>query len=516
MHFPVVEFASDFDDSGLCIDIWHDPPLEKGNNISYVLEYDRKNFEITLSCDTAASYSTPDSIHLVFNKNAPNSVLKISRAYSSIIELTLKSHEKDTKPTSQEYRVNLAQGMKRFSVSSAQFQDLQMELIHSTILDVSVSGCSFEDLLAEVLSKFRMNVVLDQQTSNSRTCWLSGRIIDESVLIVLDGQRGKDGDCVSIDVWSKLKRIDEAILENLAETHIGDVPSDFSGLDIRWAIEVSEREGASLTVAISSNREKIEHSESPIFFAVDYQGHLTESFEAHFLGQREQVSISADLRNILASWHGDLTEPYITVYLSDARWKNLERSHIIVVNWKQALEQQIKFKLSTGSRFRSISEFAKFLNMAGEGESAIRLFSDSFLNLRLNNCDTHRTADHCARAAIITGLVACFDPPRGISGYLEILTGPQSPKSLEEIGSRRTWRDHISQIAQDCSIFAPKATKLGARKNEKKPGRPPTRLIPTAHPLELYEQLLKEPISIVCKYCRFYQDEERVETRLLS
>jgi len=508
LHFPDIEIVSNGDLTGLVIGIRHEPFLDEDNNIAYILEYDRNCFDIALSYETVANYSVPDTIRLVFNSGSPGSLLRISKVRSAILEFTLRRRERIAEPVTKEYRINLTHGMKRFSVNPSQFQDLQTELSHSIVLDASVPGCSFEDLLPEVLNQFRMNVVLDKQTSYSRTCWLSGKILDESVLIVLDGRRGKDGDRISIDVWSNLNRIDEAITEVVAETRVGDVQSNFSWLDVLWVIESNEKDKTSLTIVISSNTEKRKHTKSPVFFTVDYQGLRTKSFEIPFLVEKQQVAISVDLKDILALWHGSLTEPYIAVYLSDARWKSLKRSHSIIFDWKQALEQQIKFKLSTNSRFNSISEFSMFLNIMGEEESAARLFTDFCLNFELNGCETHRTADHCARAAIITGLVVCFDPPRGISGYLDFLTGPQSPRSLQNFGSRRTWRDHISQIAQDCRIFAPKTMEFASRNREKKPGRPPTRLIPTDHPLELFQHLLDNPKDIVCKFCRFYKKKE--------
>jgi hypothetical protein len=74
---------------------------------------------------------------------------------------------------------------------------------------------------------------------------------------------------------------------------------------------------------------------------------------------------------------------------------------------------------------------------------------------------------------------------------------------MREIGNHRTWRSHISQIAQDCNEFSTEAAHLLKPKMERKPGRPPTQLVPVLHPLDLFNQFLENPTSIVCKYCRF-------------
>jgi hypothetical protein len=503
MCFPAIEVLTDSSDSNLAIVIRHDEQFDFDDEIVYTLEYDRKDFDLALSYETAASSAIPDMIRLTFSKNSPQRILSISRAEASIMKATLIRTDGDASRQEHEYGVNLGYGMSRSSVTINEFQGLQTNLSHKTVLDMSISGCQFEDLLAELLSRLRMIVVLDRPTSFSRTCWLSGRILDKPVLIVLDGVKESSGNRVSVDVWSNLDRVDEAILEIIADTKIGDVSTDFSMLNVTWNIDASQDDEALLTVVVSSRPEVKMQAESPIFFTLDYQGLHTESFETPFPRGKQQASIAADLSDIRASWSDKLTEPYLAVHVSDAKWKSIKGAYHVDFTWEQALEQQTKLRLSSGSRFRSLTAFAKYLNMTEDKKAALRLFIDFCLGRELRGCESQRAASHCARAAILTGLVVCFSPPRGISGYLEMLTDSQAPKILEELGTPRTWRDHISQIVQLSSDFVPQTAKLSTPNRNRKPGRPPTQLIPIAHPLELFTQFLNDPESLVCRYCRF-------------
>jgi hypothetical protein len=499
---PEIRVLPDGTDSGLAIEIALDHPLDSADEIAYTPEYDREEFDLVLSQETAAS-SASDIIQLVFSKDSHKKVLLLTSAKAAIMEISLKQHDGDPDSKVLEYGANLAHGMTRSSVTINEFQDLQTKLLHKTVLDMSISGCQFEDLLAEILNRLGLIVVLDRPTSFSRTCWLSGKILDKLVLIVLDGVKESFGDRVSVDVWSNLERIDEAILEIIADTTIGDVSTDFSGLDVAWNMDVSQDGGVLLTVVVSSKPEVEMQPESPIFFTLDYQGLLTESFETPFPRGKQLASVAADLSDIRASWSDKLTEPYLAVHVSDAKWKNVKRAYHVDFTWEQALEQQIRLRLSTGSRFRFLREFAKYLNMRENKESALRLFIEFCMSRELKGCESQRAAAHCDRAAILTGLAICFNPPRGLSGYLEMLTYSEVPKILEELGSQRTWRDHISQIVQLSSDFIPQTAKLVTPKSDRKPGRPPTQLVPIAHPLELFTQFLNNPESLVCRYCRF-------------
>jgi hypothetical protein len=503
MYFPAIEVFTNSSDSCLAIEIRHDEPFNSNEEMAYTLEYDRTDFDLVISYETAASSAIPDKITLIFSEDTPQRSLTISRAEASIMELTLLRADGDAGLQKHQYSVNLAQGMNRSSVAINEFQDLQSKLPHRTVMDMSMSGCQFEDLLSEILNRLRMIVVLDRPTSFSRTCWLSGKILDKPVLIVLDGVKESLGDRVSVDVWSNIERIDEAILELIADTSIGDVSTDFSGLNIAWNIDGSQDNEALLTVVVSSKPKMKILAESPIFFTLDYQGLLTESFETPFPRGKQQASIAADLSDIRAKWDEKLTSAYLAVHLSDAKWKNVKRAYHVDFTWEQALEQQTRLKLSTGNRFRFLSEFSKFLNMIDDKKSALRLFIEFCLRRELRGCESQRAAAHCARASILTGLVVCLNPPRGLSGYLEILTDSEAPKILEELGTQRTWRDHISQIVQLSSDFIPQAAKLTTPNSSKKPGRPPTQLVPIAHPLELFTQFLNDPESLVCRYCRF-------------
>ncbi|MFX1603943.1 MAG: hypothetical protein ACFFCK_10700 [Promethearchaeota archaeon] len=508
LRFPSIQVLPDSSDSRLAVEIRHDEPFDSDDEITYTLEYDRKEFDFAISYETAASIAVPDKISLVFPKGSPDRTFAVSRASASIMDVTLTRDDEDGVLEAHGYSVNLAYGMKRSSATVNQFQELQATTPHLTVLDMSVSGCQFEDLLAEILSRLRMIVVLDRPTSFSRTCWLSGKILDEPVLIVLDGVRGTLGDRVSVDVWSNLERIDEAILEILANTRVGDVRTDFSGLNVAWNIDAGQDGQALLTVVVSSKPEMEARSESPVFFTLDYQGLLTESFETPFPRGQQQASIAADLSDIRASWNDKLTEPYLAVHVSDAKWKSIKRSLQVKFDWEQAVEHQTKIRLSTGNRFRSLEEFSAFLNMGEAKKSALGLFTEFCLSRELRGCESQRAVAHCARAVILTGLVVCFNPPRGLSGYLEMLTDKQAPTILEDLGTPRTWRDHISQIVQLSSDFVPQTAKLATPKSNRKPGRPPTQLIPNTHPLELFTQFLNDPESLVCRYCRFLRADK--------
>lgn len=507
IYFPLIEVSHDSNETRLALQINYEQQLCSDDEIVYTLKYDRKEFDLVPSYETAASFFVPDTIQLVFSKDTLQRIFAISRTKSSIIEIRLTRDDTDSGRQGHEYSINLVHGMKRFSLTTNQFQDLQTKLPHLTPLDMSLSGCQFEDLLAEILNKLRMIVVLDRPTSYSRTCWLSGNILDEPVLIVLDGIRRSPGDRVSVDTWSNLERIDEAILEILAETRIGDVTTGFRGLNVTWNLDVDQDAETLLTVMVSSKPEMEHRVEGPIYFTLDYQGLLTERFETPFPRGQQQASIAADLSGIRASWNGSISEPYFAIHVSDAKWKTLERAYPIIFTWRQAMEHQTKLKLSSGNRFRSLAEFSKFLNMMEDKTSSLRLFAEFCLNRELAGCKSQRAAAHCARAAILTGLVVCFNPPRGLSDYLKMVTDSRAPKMLEEFGTPRTWRDHISQIVQVSSDFVPQTAKLARPNNNKRPGRPPTQLIPTAHPLELFNQFIKDPESLVCRYCRFLRTD---------
>ena len=354
-----------------------------------------------------------------------------------------------------------------------------------------------------------MVVVLDRQTSFSRTCWLSGEILNEPVLIVLDGIKSVSDDYISVDVWSNLDRVDEAIIEAVADTRIGDVQTDFSILKVNWTISTNRDGNELLTIAMSIDSPRSANMKNPVFFTIDYQGLFTEDFEVQFSKQKKYASIVANLSGSTAIWNGKLTEPYLIVHMSDASWKDLQRYHQIVYTWRDALEQQIRLKLLSATRFQSPSELSKSLNMSSDDDSVLHLFAEFCLSRDLKGCETKRVANHCARAVILTGLMVCFNPPRGLSGYLDIVTGAQYYEKLRDIGNHRTWRSHISQIAQDCGEFSTETAHFVNPKMDRKPGRPPTQLVPTLHPLDLFNQFFENPTSIVCRYCRFNDADTR-------
>lgn len=427
----------------------------------------------------------------------------VTEIRSAMPTITLKRVGNSQSETLRQVPVNLAETISGRAIGARDFQTLQTELPHSVLIDMSASGCRFEDILPEVLSKLKMSVVIDRQTSNSRTCWLSGRILKHPVLIVLDVLRERGADWVSVDAWCGLKDIEDALLEVIADTRIGETVRDFSDTEVSWALEHGEDGDASLTVVLSPGYKRGAHAQNHVLFTLDYQGLISESFEAFLSQEQDHLSVAIDLAGMKAEWTGDLDNPYLIVYLTDSAWKNIAKSHVLSIDWEHALVQQIQRKLASGARFSNLEELSEVLNLDSKVDGSLDVFTSFCLKRNLTGCKGNRISGHCSRAAILTGLVICFNPARGLSGYLEMVAGPTSLHFLADYGTPRTWRDHITQIVQMTSDFKPQPVKLEEPSRRKSKGRPPTQLMPTTPPLDLFRLFLETPDRIVCRYCRF-------------
>ncbi|TFF94362.1 hypothetical protein EU546_05000 [Candidatus Thorarchaeota archaeon] len=217
-----------------------------------------------------------------------------------------------------------------------------------------------------------------------------------------------------------------------------------------------------------------------------------------------QVVVAIDVSQHPAIWTNDLDSTYLALRVTDAEWKSEGKSHKIEFTWRESLLSVLRRSLSRGDRFRDFGELARDLNMRGaEATDAARDFFFSFcLDLPLHGCSNQRASDYCRRMVLLAGLVICFNPRRGLTGYLELVTGKGLPVEIQELGSNRTWRAHISEIVGEAEDFVSEAVTLSEKRN-KRPGRPPLHLIPTTAPEVLLERFTHHPEDLVCGYCRF-------------
>jgi hypothetical protein len=403
--------------------------------------------------------------------------------------------------------VRILGSVQSLSLTAKQFQQTQTELTHQNILNHAPIGCAYEDALAELLTSVRLGVVLDKHTSWSRTTWLAGSIDGSPLLIVLDTTINKQTNRASIDIWTNIDGIPETIFSNIQQSKIGEVPDTYSSLDILWHIEESDA-SPSLIVTLSASEKMSYEDSGEIYFTVDYQGALSETFKTTFPLHQEQVSIAIELGSERSIWDGDLDSPYLTLFFSDSEWKSIDRFHKITFTWRDALIRQIERHLETGQRLTNFHEVSKSVNLQNTSDTmnAKNLFFTFCLDSVVEGCKSQRVSDHCRRCVILSGLVICFNPKRGLSGYLEmVLAGPEE---LASIGSERTWRDHLSRIVNSAQDFKPIQVELKGRKKSRGPGRPPTQLVPTIPPLKLFNDFTHNPESIVCKYCRFSNDSK--------
>ncbi|MCK5265115.1 MAG: hypothetical protein KAR03_05855, partial [Candidatus Thorarchaeota archaeon] len=70
-------------------------------------------------------------------------------------------------------------------------------------------------------------------------------------------------------------------------------------------------------------------------------------------------------------------------------------------------------------------------------------------------------------------------------------------------GTERTWRDHLTGLVTSAQDFQPIPVEISGKKKSRGPGRPPTQLLPTIPPVNLFRDYINSPEKIVCRYCKF-------------
>ena len=394
--------------------------------------------------------------------------------------------------------------LEQVQITPSAFQELQSSLSHHLIADVVPSGCSYHDVLAEALVKLNVSVVLDKHTSCSRTTWLAGKYNDRNTLVVIDAFEKAFRNYVSIDVWTDDANLAELISLRLAESRIGDVSIEPDDLDTSWIFEYTQS-SVNLVITLKSTNGVYDF---PLTLEIDYQGLVTEKF-ATSIDKDKQVSVSLEVTEYFSIWGRNLGDPFITIVVSDSStWKLDSSAKRIIINWKDALLKVLRSKIDTDLRFSSLEEIAKELHFSGENRAVdVRdLYVSYCLNQSLKECTADRTSDHCKRAAILTGLVIAFNPDRGLTGYLEMLRCDSGSSDLIELGSERTWRNHLTEIVHATNDFIPHPIAIAADKKSQKPGRPPLQLIPSTPLSNLLKTFIEKPELLVCKYCKFSTD----------
>lgn len=401
----------------------------------------------------------------------------------------------------------ILESVQSLPITTREFQETQTKLRHHNVLNYVPIGCAYEDGLAELLTDVRLGVVLDKHTSWSRTTWLSGALKDAPLLIVLDTVNSDGVNRASMDIWTDIEGIPDELYRNLQLSRMGSVPDVFSSLEISWNIDNSGGKPR-LIVTLSGTEKLISIGSGEIFFMVDYQGSLSETFKSTFPLKQEQVSISIELGNVKSVLSGSLGEPFLTIFLTDSEWKSSDRYLEIRYSWRDALVRQIERYLETGKRLTSFQEVSASLNLEDtqDAQNAKNLFFSLCLDSVVEGCKSQRVSDHCRRCVVLSGLVICFNPKRGLSGYLEMVL--QGPKELSQLGSERTWRDHLSHIVNTAHDFKPVQAEFTEKRKSRRPGRPPTQLLPTIPPLKLFKDFIQNPETIVCRYCRFSNENE--------
>lgn len=390
-------------------------------------------------------------------------------------------------------------------LTTKEFQHTQVGLQHHLILNYVPIGCDYEDALAEILTTMRLGVVLDKRTSKSRTSWLAGDKDNQSILVVLDTTKSEGIDYASLDIWTNIEGLAEKILSAIQNSRMGDVPESSGNLDISWTIESNTSSKPRLVVTLSASATPVKKKMGEIVFTVEFQGIISETLKTVFPVKAERISFAIELDDVRSNWRGILDEPFLTLYLGDSEWKSSERSHRKQLTWRTALIQQIEVQLSKGTRFTSFTDVSDLMNMdnAQDYSEARNLFLTFCLDHTVEGCRNQRISDYCRRGVVLSGLVICFNPPRGLSGYLEMISGPSAPDELNRLGTERTWRDHLTGLVTSAQDFQPIPVEISGKKKSRGPGRPPTQLLPTIPPVNLFRDYINSPEKIVCRYCKF-------------
>ena len=385
-----------------------------------------------------------------------------------------------------------------------EFQELQEALVQTSVISESPHSLAHHDVLAEFLKHFPMAIVLDNQTSWSRTCWLSGEIDGNRLLVVLDTVNGKEVNHVTIDVWSNFNGIVIPMQECLTESQIAGPARSFDNLQIEWDIGLKTEHTPHLVVTLSSN--SIETTSMyDLFLSVTCSDFVSEEVLIAAPMRSSVASISLELDWVKGTPSLELDQVFFTVNISDAAWKLSTHAHEIAITWRDAMIQQTKNKLKTETRFENFDELTDYLGLSlyHLKNSVGQMFCDYCLEKTPEICESNRSKDYCNRSALLTGIVTCFNPNRGLTGYLDMVSGDNSPVYVKELGSHRTWRDHISELASIAEDFTPTPLRLQRSKKSTSRGRPPTQLLPRVPLLELFRRFNEESDDYICNNCRF-------------
>ncbi len=430
--------------------------------------------------------------------------LRFELPKTAIVDIDVNYTNEDGNIIKYTKSVNLLHHLVEHPLRPEDFQKQQEELPHTEVLFMTPSTISVHQILVEILRSFKAAVVLDRITPTSRTCWFSSTISTSKVLVVVDAVVSGHTTHVTIDVWSDLKNAKEAMLDILSNTELGEINSNLDRITCSWTIE-RESNQHMIIIELASDTEAVDHD---IFLTIEYRGMLSENYQLSLHGDREEISISFDdeLLKPISTLNPDDT--FLALYISDASWKSLENARKISYCWREACKRQILKKLHDRRRFTELGELALQLGLSPTSETNIILrdfLIDLCEEMDLTGCNNQRASDHCMRAVILSAMVICINPPRGLTGYLQMLFQKPTDRILK-LGSERTWRDHLTQIVGSSTAFKPQTVKVKGRKKNRGRGRPPIHLIPTIPAVDLFNNFLTDPASIVCKYCRFSEE----------
>lgn len=476
-------------------------PRKAGANTgekAYELSYDRKTFTIVPLTTAGENPASDQEEALSVTDTGSETLFQILRAESAMLQVSV--HPIGTGRV-VDLVVSLADCLHGKPLTQVQFQQAQTDLEHTTVINLSPIGCSYEDALSEVMSTLRTSVVLDKQTSWSKTSWLSGAILDKRVLIVLDAVGMKTRNRLSLDAWSDMSHIADFILGAIAKTELGRTSPEMDEFDVSWQLLTDTSSPPGLLITVTTNAAL--DTPDPLYLTVDFHEVLSEELEAGMPRGMQRLTIPIDIADVTSSWHGTLDETFLKVFISDAYWKDLEKSRTRVFTWRDAIRQQVETRLGSNRRFSGFEDLGQSLHLAPSTshDTARRIFTEFCLERSIHGCANERLSDHCARASLLSGLVICFEPPRGLSGYLDMVVGGNTDPA--GMGSARTWRDHLSQIVNSAEDFTPKPVKLSATKKARRPGRPPLQVVPMTRLPELFDQFVRQPERVVCTHCRF-------------
>ncbi|MHA1908891.1 MAG: hypothetical protein ACW98Y_16435 [Candidatus Thorarchaeota archaeon] len=389
-------------------------------------------------------------------------------------------------------------------LSPTLFQEYQLTIQHQTVFRKSATRCSFVDTLAEFLRVLPMAVVYDTQTSWSRTTWLATSLNDVPILIVLDSYQSGEMNYVSIDLWCDIDSMDVTLRQRLGESVFGEMGHSFTHLKIDWDLAMKTETSSQIIITLSSDLSD-DTEEHNLYLCATYSNFTTEDFQLRVPLIDSKASISIETVYSEDSLPESLDDIYFSIFVSDALWKPLEKKYALQVTWRDVITTQIERQLKKGTRFSSFLDLQEALGFSfiEDGTIVPKYFIELSLDNSPESCEHQRLTDYCKRSTLLSWLVTCFNPERGLSGYLEMISTPQVYGKIKDLGTQRTWMEHISELSHIAEDFTPTQIKLRSTRKSKKRGRPPTQLIPGPPLIGLFKKLIDEPELSVCRNCRF-------------